>query len=126
MKKFPAKGEGMSDVYLHRASAWADQMVARESRGPGDTDEARRRVATRHRIPYSTLFALKWRKPKCPQRIRGIYEQVREAYLNECMRQVVHLEHEIQITKALAGPDDPTVVEAEALVEAARAKLKES
>ena len=115
----------MSDVYLHRASAWADHLVARESRGPGDTDEARRRVASRHRIPYSTFFALKWRKPKCPQRIRGIYEQMREAYIHECLRQVKCLEQEIAITKALSGPDDPAVVEAEALVSAAKARLKD-
>lgn len=115
----------MSDAYLDRAANWADLMVKRESRGPGDIDNARHRVAQRHGVPYSTFFALKWRKPKCPQRIRGIYEQMREAYLNECKRQVACLEQEIQITEALSGPDHSVVVEVKALVDAAKAALAE-
>ena len=115
----------MSDAYLDRAAGWADWMVKKESQGSGDTDNARRRVAQRHGVPYSTFFALKWRKPKCPQRIRGIYEQMREAYLNECKRQVACLEQEIQITEALAGPDDSAVVQVKALVDAAKAVLSE-
>ncbi|WP_322997476.1 hypothetical protein [Castellaniella sp.] len=73
--------------------------------------------------PAATFFALKWRKPKCPIRIRGIYEQMRDAYLRECKRQVERLEHEIAITKAIAGADDADIAEAEALVEAAKASL---
>lgn len=115
----------MSDTYLDRAASWADWMVAKESHGAGDTDNARHRVARRNGVPYSVFFALKWRRPKCPQRIRGIYEQMREAYLNECKRQVASLEHEIAITEALAGAPDADLLEAQALVEAAKAKLCE-
>lgn len=115
----------MSDTYLERAAGWADWMVAKESRGPGDTDSARHRVARRHGMAYSVFFALKWRRPKCPQRIRGIYEQMREAYLNECKRQVACLEQEIAITEALAGAPDADLLEAQALVEAAKAKLSD-
>ncbi len=125
LKKSPARSEEMSDTYLDRAAGWADWMVKKESRGPGDLDLARHRVASRTNVPYSTFFALKWRRPKCPQRIRGIYEQMREAYLNECKRQVAYLEQEIQITEKLAGPDDTAVVQVKALVEAAKAALSE-
>jgi hypothetical protein len=125
VQKSPSGREEMSDAYLDRAANWADLMVKRESRGSGDIDNARHRVAQRHGVPYSTLFALKWRKPKCPQRIRGIYEQMREAYLNECKRQVACLEQEIQITEKLAGPDDSAVVQVKALVEAAKAVLSD-
>lgn len=124
-KKSPAMGEAMGDAYLERAADWAEWMVARETRGTGDTDNARHRVARRCGVPYSTFFALKWRRPKCPQRIRGIYEQMREAYLNECKRQVAALEHEIEVTAALAGPDCTAVVEAKALVDAAKARLND-
>lgn len=123
LKKSSAEREGMSDAYLERAAGWAEWMVSRESRGPGDTDNARHRVAQRNGVPYSTFFALKWRRPKCPQRIRGIYEQMRDAYINECKRQVARLEHEIAITEAITGTSDADLLEAAALVEAAKAKL---
>ena len=113
----------MSDTYLDRAASWADWMVTKESRGAGDLDNARHRVARRHGVPYSTFFALRWRKPKCPHRIRGIYEQMREAYIKECKRQVSCLEQEIAITEELTGPDCHSVVEAKALLDAAKAKL---
>lgn len=108
-------GRAVSETYLDQAAHWADVMTRRESRGTGDTDSALRRVADRTGIPYRALWSLRYRRPKCPVKIRGIFAMVREAYIAECLKQARKLEQEAQIAKAIAGPDHPFVVEAEAL-----------
>lgn len=109
-------GKAVSETYLNQAADWADALTRRESRGPGDTDNALRRVADRTGIPYRALWSLRYRRPKCPVKIRGIFAMVREAYINECLKQAKKLEQEAQIAKAISGPLHPSVVEAEALV----------
>jgi hypothetical protein len=96
------------------AQAWASALTALETRGPGDTDNAMRRVSRRHGIEYGSLWSLRYRTPK---RIwADTYNRLRAAYVAECERQMQALHHEIEITRAAAGSDHPAVRKAEALV----------
>lgn len=57
----------MSDAastYVEEAVDKASWMVNREARGPGDTDNAMRRLEMRLGIPYSAFYALRYRRPK--------------------------------------------------------------
>lgn len=90
----------MTDLSVDRAASWADVLVRREHRGPGDTiDAARSRAARRYRLPERVLWALRYRKPK---RIwADIYLSLEAAVAAEIKSQEARLAHEIEVTKAL-------------------------
>jgi hypothetical protein len=86
------------------------------SRGPGDTDNAMRGIERDYGIAHSILWSLRYR----PERYRTIgaeiYARLQAAYAAECERQSRKLALEIEITKAIAGPNNAAVREDEALV----------
>ncbi|GGC70537.1 hypothetical protein GCM10010994_31350 [Chelatococcus reniformis] len=89
-------------------------MVRLESRGPGDVAPAMRRLAIRYRLPYGTIWALRYRKPKSI--VTDIYFALAAAYEAERARQRHALREDLDVTKEIAGPDHPAVRAAEALV----------
>lgn len=105
----------MSDVSVGDiAAGWANEMVRFESRGPGDMDGAMRRVARRHGLSYSLFWKLRYRRPD--DLMASAYFALRDAYRAECARQQGRLAHEIEITRAVTGADDPVVLAAAAVV----------
>lgn len=62
--------------FVENAARWADSLTHWESRGPGDYENARRRVARALGVPFATLWALRYRKPKfiSPAKYRRIGE----------------------------------------------------
>ncbi len=91
----------MTDLsVVDEAAGWADMLVRREHRGPGDTiDAARLRAARKHRLPEQVLWALRYRKPK---RIwADIYKRLEMAVAAEVKSQEARLAHEIELTRAL-------------------------
>jgi hypothetical protein len=108
----------MTDLsVVDEAASWADLLVRREHRGPGDTvDAARHRAARKHHVPERTLWALRYRKPK---RIwADLYKRLEMAVAAEIQSQEARLAHELAITKAL--PPTPArlalIAETEALL----------
>lgn len=110
----------MTDLSVDRAASWADLLVRREHRGPGDTTEAARvRAARKHRLPERLLWSLRYRRPK---RIwADLYLSLEAAVAAEVKAQEARLAHEITVSRALplspAGRD---------LVDAASALLGEA
>ena len=102
------------------ARAWANELVRREARGPGDMENAMRRLESRYGIPWRVFWSLRYRPPA--DVLTGLFFKLRDAYHAECDRQMRILEHEIEITKIIAGPDAPAVRSALALVDEADAK----
>jgi hypothetical protein len=91
----------MTDLsVVDEAATWADLLVRREHRGPGDTiDAARARTARKHRVPEQALWALRYRKPK---RIwADLYKRLEMAVAAEIQSQEARLAHELAITKSL-------------------------
>lgn len=91
----------MTDLsVVDEAAGWADLLVRREHRGPGDTiDAARQRAARKHKLPEQVLWALRYRKPK---RIwADLYKRLEQAVAAEIQSQEARLAHELAITKAL-------------------------
>lgn len=108
----------MTDLsVVDEAATWADLLVRREHRGPGDTlDAARARTARKHRLPEQVLWSLRYRKPK---RIwADLYKRLELAVAAEIQNQEARLAHELAITKAL--PPTPArlalIAETEALL----------
>lgn len=95
----------MTDLsVVDEAAEWADMLVRKEHRGPGDTlDAARLRAARKHKLPERSLWALRYRRPK--DIAASIYRSLQRAYQAECDRQEAKLRHELEITKAL--PETP-------------------
>lgn len=92
----------MTDLsVVDEAATWADLLVRREHRGPGDTiDAARQRAARKHKLPEQVLWSLRYRKPK---RIwADLYKRLEMAVAAEIQSQESRLAHEIAITKAIA------------------------
>jgi hypothetical protein len=96
------------------ATGWAKRLTQIEARGPGDIENAWRRLEARYGIPWRAFWALRYRPPR--EMAASIYLRLQAAYSAECQRQIRRLEHEIAITKAKAGADHPAVVAAAALV----------
>lgn len=106
------------------ARTWANELIRRESRGPGDMENAMRRLENRYGVPWRVFWKLRYRPPS--DIMAGVYFQLKEAYERECTRQRGLLQHEIEITRLIAGPDAPAVRAAEALVRAIEDEVKEA
>lgn len=96
------------------AQGWANELVRRESRGSGDSENAMRRLGARYGIPWRTFWTLRYRPPK--DVMHSIYLRLGAAYQAECERQERLLRHEIEITKIKCGAFCNAVHAGEALV----------
>lgn len=103
-------------AYVDQAADWARALTQRESRGPGDLENAWRRLEARYGVPSSMFWALRYRRPK--DIMASVFFRLHGAYQAECARQMRKLQHDIELTKAIAGPDHPVVVAAQAVVDA--------
>lgn len=107
----------MSDAaFVDQAASWAKRLTQNEARGPGDMENAWRRLECRYGVPWRAFWALRYRKPR--ELSVSIYQRLAAAYAAECERQMRLLRHELEITKAIAGTADAAVVAAEAVVRA--------
>lgn len=112
-KKF-LRGDQMSDaVFVDEAAEWARDLTRRESRGPGDEQNAWRRLETRYGIAFGTFWGLRYRKPKTI--VTSLYFRIRAAYDAERERQARLLRHETEITEKIVGPDHIAVRAARAV-----------
>lgn len=112
-KKFLPRSP-MSTAFVDEAADKAKWLVHREMRGPGDLENAMRRVETRYGIPFGALWALRYRKPK--DIMTSVYVGIVAAHDAECDRQMKLLEHERTITKAKTGIAARLVRAADALL----------
>ena len=126
-KKFLNTEQPMSSVEI--AADYANRMIERESRGPGDTEEAMRRIEAKTGVGYWTLWSLRYRRRDLKTIAADQFQRIRTAYLATCERQLHALQHELAVEQARCGNDDfaDLVVEAEVLaakIKAAKEKRK--
>ena len=96
------------------ARSWTYELLRRESRGPGDMENAMRRLETRYGIPWRIFWTMRYRPPT--DVLTGVFVKLGSAYRAECERQERLLRHEIEITKLKTGTVSAAVRAAEALV----------
>ena len=104
---------------VEAATEYVRTMVQRESRGPGDLDNAMIRIEAKYGLPFWTLWHLRRGKAKTVE--ASMLARIRAAYLDMCQRQASNLLHEIKI-EAASGDDLDSDIAAE--LEALVAKIK--
>jgi len=103
----------MSTAEVVQSKARLSDLLRWESRGPGDLDNAMRRLSRRHGVDYGTLWSLRYRTPK---RIwADVYTAIADAYANEIERQRGKLDDAATAAEPLLGPDRASVRAARAL-----------
>lgn len=113
-------GTQMITAEVIRAKDFASEMLRWETRGPGDTDNAMRRLSRRHGIEYGALWSLRYRAPK---RIwADVYSALAKAYEDERQRQLRKLAHDIEITEAVVGPGSGSAAKARAVLRQAESE----
>jgi hypothetical protein len=111
------KGLPMSDAaYLDQAAMWSKDLTRMKARGPGDTENAMRRIEREYGIDYGFLWSLRYRRGQLKIISLSVYEGIRAAYREECARQMRKLENELKRTEAIVGPDSSAVRAAKAVV----------
>jgi hypothetical protein len=100
-QKFSQDLQMSPTAFVEEAADKAKWLVQRETRGPGDLDNAMRRLEARYGIPFATFYNLRYRKPK--EIFVSAYIAVLAAYEAERERQQRLLEHERTIETAKTG-----------------------
>ena len=114
-KEFLRDGKMDSEaVFVSEASQLARQLTRSEARGPGDMENAWRRLEARYGVPWRAFWALRYRTPNAVT--AGILNGLRSAWAAERERQIRRLTHELECTRAATGHDHLAVVAAEAVV----------
>lgn len=83
---------------LPQAQAWANALVMREMKTPGDLINSMHRLERRYGISWRIFFNLRYRPPS--DVLVGVYRQLHAAYQHECERQERLLQHEKAVTEA--------------------------
>lgn len=100
--------------HIAEAQEWANTLIRRESRGPGDLPNAMRRLEARYGIPWRTFWSLRYRPPE--DILTGIYFRLHQAFQLECQRQKRLIEHEIKMAEAAGLPVADIAAKTRALV----------
>ena len=106
----------MSSVDL--AVDYARKAVQSEARGPGDLEDAMRRLEATTGIGYWTWWGLWNKRRKLVD--HDLFNRVRGAYLALCQRQLAKAQHALTIEAAKGSADDIRDLVAEAEVLAAK------
>lgn len=103
------------------ATDYARRMVLREASGPGDVENAMRRIEAKTGVGYWTLWGLWNRRRKLVD--RDLFLQLRNGYLAICERQLKALQLDLATETEVSGDDsfEDLAREAEALASRIRA-----
>lgn len=116
---FPKSRNETPPMSVEAASNYVRVMVQRESRGPGDIDNAMQRLEARYGLPFWSLWHL--RKGKAKSCEVSLYARIKGAYFDMCQQQANSLLHEI----ILEAATDDTLEDLEAEARALAAKIAE-
>lgn len=125
---FPKSRNEFPPMSVDAATEYVRTMVQRESRGPGDLDNAMHRLEAKYGLPFWSLWHLRKGKAKTVE--ASLLARIRGAYLDMCAQQAGNLLHEIEIEAAAGTADDADLDLADALralatkIEARKAALK--
>lgn len=87
-----------ASAFVIQARDWARDVVNADVRGPGDLENAMRRVEQRYGIPFAALCGLRYRPPKDVG--VSIYTKLQAAHADMCERQMRKFKDELDRTKA--------------------------
>lgn len=119
---FPKSRNEIPPMSVDAATEYVRTMVQRESKGPGDLENAMSRIEAKYGLPFWTLWHLRRGKAKTVE--ASMLARIRAAYLDMCQRQASNLLHEIKVEAAASDNDldSDIATELEALVAKIKAK----
>lgn len=88
-------------AFVDQARDWARDVVNADVRGPGDLENAMRRVESRYGIPFAALWALRYRPPK--DVAASIYLRLQQAHAAVCESQMRKFKDELDKTRQTTG-----------------------
>jgi hypothetical protein len=106
---FQKQEKAVQPMSVEAATGYVRTMVQRESRGPGDLDNAMTRIEAKYGLPFWTLWHLRRGKAKTVE--ASMLARIRAAYLDMCQRQASNLLHEITIEAATGDGTDQDLVD---------------
>jgi hypothetical protein len=112
-----------------QASIYVREMIHREARGPGDYENAMRRIEAKYGVGFWTLDHL--RKGKAKTCDVGLYAQIKSAFADHCGAHARRLLKKAEIAQIVEPNDDVAAIETEirallARLEAATGNSKEA
>ncbi|MDR2311672.1 MAG: hypothetical protein LBE54_11870 [Brucellaceae bacterium] len=81
------------------ANRYVRKIVAKETRGWGDQENAMRRIGSRYGISFWSLNNIRIGRAKTVD--AGLFARIRAAYVDVCEEQLRRLQHEIAVEKAI-------------------------
>lgn len=113
-KKLLRGVQRVTTAHVLNAQKMARDLVARETKGSGDMENAMRRLEAKYGVPFQFLWSLRYRPPH--DVLMGMFERLQHAYERQLDEKLKRLEHERQITETksriaarLAGAADALV-----------------
>lgn len=91
---FPKSDNPVPPMSVDVATARVRRMVQRESQGPGDIENALRRLEERYGLPFWSLWHI--RKGKAKSCEVSLFARIEAAYFDMCGRQATSLLSEIE------------------------------
>lgn len=86
------------------ATGYVRRMVANETRGWGDQENALERLANRYGLPFWTLNNIRTGRAKTVE--ASVFDAIKSAFADHCSVQAARLLHEAETAKAV-NPDVP-------------------
>ena len=86
---------------VEQSQDWARKIVNADVRGPGDLENAMRRVESRFGIPFAALWALRYRPPK--DVAASIYLRLQQAHAAVCESQMRKYQDELEKVRQTTG-----------------------
>lgn len=112
-KKYLRGVKAMPSAHVLEARRMASELLARETRGNGDTENAMRRVEAKWGVPFGFQWSLRYRPPS--DVLMGLFLRLQAAYQHQLNDQLRRLEHERSITEAKGWLAENLVAAADAL-----------
>lgn len=106
---------------LDQAARWAKGLTWLRARDYSDTKNAMRSLEEDYGIKYWFTWGLRYRRDRLKFVSEKIYERLKDAYSVECKLQMRKLQHEIEQTEQITGPDNAALRSAKALASAIEA-----
>jgi hypothetical protein len=112
-KKYLRGVKEMPSAHVLEARRMANELVAWETKGNGDTENAMRRVEAKYGVPFGFQWSLRYRPPG--DVLMGLFLRLQAAYQQKLNDQLKRLEHERSITEAKGWFAQNLVAAADAL-----------
>lgn len=96
--------EGIVLSSAQLAQGYVQKLIAKESKGWGDTKNAMSRLEQKYGLPFWSLDHIRTGRAKTVD--HGLFNRIKFAYISYCEQQVRHLQHELFMEGMVSNDTD--------------------